>query len=148
MSVEIAYLDASALVKLYVEEPGTEAVQALLRRVSTVGTVAVTQVEVAAALAKAVRIGVLQHDEAAAALAAFQAEWRALERLQVTELLLLRTSDLAWEKGLRGYDATHLAAALIWQEMVGEAVLMATFDRQLWEAAQATGLAVWPKSLP
>ncbi len=148
MPADIVYLDASALVKRYVAEPGTEAVQALLAIAAVTGTAAITQVEVAAALAKAVRMGVLPRDEAASALELFQAEWRILERLQVTEPILSRASGLAWEKGLRGYDATHLAAALAWQELLGKAVLMATFDRQLWQAAQAAGLAVWPDTLP
>ena len=148
MSADVAYLDASALVKRYVAEPGTEAVQALLKRVAVTGTATITQVEVSAALAKAVRMGVLPRDEAASALEIFMAEWRTLERLQVTEPILSRASDLAWEKGLRGYDATHLAAALIWQELLGEPVLLATFDRQLWEAARTTGLVVWPEALP
>jgi predicted nucleic acid-binding protein len=147
MPGDIAYLDASALVKRYVAEPGTEAVQTLLARVAVTGTAAITQVEVAAALAKAVRMGVLPRDEAASALERFLTEWQALERLQVTEPVLSQASDLAWEKGLRGYDATHLAAALIWQELLGAPVLLATFDRQLWEAAQTAGLAVWPDAL-
>ena len=148
MPADVAYLDASALVKRYVEEDGTEAVQALLARVAIAGTATITQVEVTAALAKAVRVGVLLRDEAASALDLFQAEWRTLERLQVMEPVLARASVLAWEEGLRGYDATHLAAALIWQELLGEPVIMATFDRQLWEAARTTGLVVWPEALP
>jgi predicted nucleic acid-binding protein len=64
MPGDIIYLDASALVKRYVAERGTEAVQALLMRASVMGTVAITRVEVTAALAKAVRIGVLPLDEA------------------------------------------------------------------------------------
>ncbi|RTH28156.1 hypothetical protein CSW18_02100 [Thermus scotoductus] len=42
MPADIAYLDASALVKRYVAEPGTEAVQALLARAAVVGTAART----------------------------------------------------------------------------------------------------------
>jgi len=148
MPAKITYLDASVLVKRYVKEPGTKAVQVLLKRVDLIGTASITRVEAAAALAKAVRMGILPRDKAASALEIFQAEWRTLERLQVTESVLSRAADLAWEKGLRGYDATHLAAALIWQEMLGEPVLMATFDRQLWEAARTTGLTVWPDALP
>ncbi len=148
MPADVVYLDASALVKRYVAEPGTEAVQALLAQVAVTGTATITQVEVTAALAKAVRTGVLPRDEAAAALDVFRTEWRTLERLQVMEPVLARASVLAWEKGLRGYDATHLAAALIWQEMLGEPVMMATFDRQLWEAARTTKLLVWPDTSP
>ena len=148
MPTEIAYLDASALVKRYVAEPGTEAVQELLGQVVVTGTAIITQVEVTAALAKAVRMGILPRDEAASALELFQAEWQDLERLQVTEPILFRASELAWEKGLRGYDATHLAAARSWQELLGQPVLLASFDRQLWEAARTTGLVVWPEALP
>lgn len=144
----VVYLDSSALVKRYVEEPGTEAVQNLLAGPVIAGTAAITQVEVAAALAKAVRMGVLHGGEAALALEAFQSEWQILYRIQVTEPVLALALELAWSKGLRGYDATHLAAALFWREMLGEMVLMATFDRQLWQVAQSAGLVVWPEALP
>jgi hypothetical protein len=48
---------------------------------------------------------------------------------------------------LRGYDAAHLASALFWQEMLGAPVTVASYDRQLWEAAKANGLIAWPESL-
>jgi len=47
---------------------------------------------------------------------------------------------------LRGYDATHLAAALLWQEVLGVPVLMATFDVGLWRVA-ARYLKVWPPDM-
>jgi len=53
-----------------------------------------------------------------------------------------------WEHGLRGYDAVQLASALSWQESVGEQIVLATFDQQLWEAAKRTGLKAWPDQLP
>jgi hypothetical protein len=58
-----------------------------------------------------------------------------------------RADAQAWERGLRGYDALHLAAALFWQETLGEPVTLATFDRQLWQAGAAAGLEVWPADL-
>jgi predicted nucleic acid-binding protein len=61
-----------------------------------------------------------------------------------TEALVERAEGLAWEHGLRGYDAVQLASALSWQESVGEEVLLATFDQQLWEAAKRAGLKPWP----
>jgi hypothetical protein len=59
-----------------------------------------------------------------------------------------RAEALAWEYGLRGYDAVHLASALTWQESVGEQIVLATFDEQLWEAAKRAGLKAWPDPLP
>ncbi len=141
----IVYLDASVLVKRYVQEVGSEAVGRLIEEADLLGTAAITRVEMAAALAKAVRVGVLSREEAALALEVFREEWPSLVRIQVTEPLLRRAEEVAWEEGLRGYDATHLAAALFWQDMVGEPVVMATFDRQLWEAARRVGMEVFPK---
>jgi predicted nucleic acid-binding protein len=56
--------------------------------------------------------------------------------------------SLAWELGLRGYDAVHLASALLWKEGMGQEVALATFDQQLWEAASQLGLVPFPDDLP
>jgi len=51
---------------------------------------------------------------------------------------------LACEHDLRGYDATHLACALIWQESLGLPVTLATFDGQLVQAAKAVRIEILP----
>ena len=56
--------------------------------------------------------------------------------------------SLAWELGLRGYDAVHLASAALWKEGMGQEVALATFDQQLWEAAIQCGLVPFPDDLP
>jgi predicted nucleic acid-binding protein len=68
-------------------------------------------------------------------------------RLRSTESLLSRADDLAWHHGLRGYDAVHLAAALLWQDALEESVTLATFDRPLWQAGRHSDLAVFPTEL-
>ena len=143
----IVYLDTGALVKRYLTEPGTDDVAHIIAEAAGVGTSLVSRAETSAALAKAVRVGALTRSGAAAALQVFRSEWPLLIRVQATELVIARADTLAWELDLRGYDAVHLASALIWQEGLGEAVTMATFDRQLWDAACAQGMAVFPDDL-
>ena len=58
---------------------------------------------------------------------------------------MARADELACELGLRGCDAVHLASALVWQDGMEEGVTVATFDRQLWEAARNRGLAALPE---
>lgn len=140
----IVYLDASALVKHYVAEVGSPEVDQLLARAKVIGTAAISRAEVSAALAKALRMGTLTYDEAEAALQVFRAEWVDLVRLQLTETILAQADTLAWERGLRGYDAVHLAAARFWQTSLGEPVTLATYDRKLWQAGNAQGLVAWP----
>jgi predicted nucleic acid-binding protein len=144
----ILYLDASALVKRYVAEVGSEEVARLIATTDLVGTSLISRAETSAALAKAARMGALTREGAYAALQRFRAEWSLLVRIQATEVVLARADTLAWELNLRGYDAVHLASTLIWQESMGEAVTLATFDRQLWEAAEQRGMQTFPEYLP
>jgi predicted nucleic acid-binding protein len=144
----ILYLDASALVKRYVAERGSPEVAAAITEAEVVGTSLISRAEMAAALGKAVRVGALTREAAASALQVFRSEWPNLVRVQATEMLVARADRLAWELGLRGYDAVHLASSLSWQDGMGEQVVMATFDRRLWEAAAGRGLQPFPENLP
>ena len=144
----ILYLDASALVKRYVAEPGSAEVGEAIAEADLVGTALVSRPEVAAALAKAVRTATLTQEEAAACLQFLREEWPNLMRVQVTEMVVARADTFAWELDLRGYDAVHLAAASLWQDALGERVTFSTFDRQLWEAAKRIGMILHPDDLP
>ncbi len=144
----IPYLDASALVKRYVMEPHSKEVINLTAGAVAVATALITRAEVAAALGRAVRLGVLDEKSGRRAQRRFAREWTDLARVPVTEALVARAETLAWDHGLRGYDAVQLAAALTWQDSIGQEVVLATFDRQLWEAAPRAGLHVWPATWP
>ena len=143
----IVYVDASALVKRYVTEPGSAAVNAVLAGAAALGTSVITRAEVAAALGKAARMRVVSEADAAAALGAFAGDWADLTRLRLTESTAVRAASLAWDHGLRGYDAVHLATALLWRELMDAPVMLATFDRQLWDAASGLGFAAWPETI-
>ncbi len=143
----ILYLDASALVKRYVSERGTAEVGRIITQADGVGTSLISRAEISAALAKAVRVKLLTRNDATKALRVFRAQWNDLARLQLTETLIAQADALAWEHSLRGYDAVHLASALFWQEMIGEPLTLATYDRQLWEAARQLRLEVFPMEL-
>jgi len=143
----ILYLDASALVKRYVKERGSQAVIALTAAAGAVATSLVRRAEVAAALTRAVRLGVLNEDGGRRVERRFSREWPDLVRIPVNEALVSRAETLAWDHGLRGYDAIQLAAALTWQDSVGQDVVFATFDRELWDAAPRAGVQAWPEEL-
>ncbi len=144
----IVYVDASALVKRYVTEAGSAEVIALTTRAEGVATAIVTRAEVAAALARAVRVGLLDDVGGRRAQRRFSREWPDLMRVPVTETLVARAEALAWAHGLRGYDAVQLASAMTWQDALGQEIVLATFDRQLWDGARDSGLRPWPDQLP
>lgn len=132
----ILYLDASALVKRYIAENESERVNAWIGSADMVVTGLITRVEVAAAIARVQRMKMIVSEEAVAALRLFRSEWESFHRLPITENTVVRGDLLACEHNLRGYDAIHLACALIWQEALGLPVTLATFDMQLMQAAK------------
>ncbi len=144
----ICYLDSNALVKLFVDEPGSTEVLQAMKIADRVGTVAISRVEVVAAFGKALRLGWLSREHAVAARHQFTMEWRHYWHLQVSDSLIERAADLSWSYRLRGYDSVQLAAAMAWQEMLGVPVSLITFDVRLWEAAGRAGLDTYPQDLP
>jgi len=114
------------------------------------GTSDVTRIEVVSALQRKVsryNPAELTAAEASAAYQQFDADWRDLIQVHVDGDLWGLAEDMAWQHALRGYDAVHLASAIRLGEVLGELVTLATFDRELWAAAQAESLPVWPNDI-
>lgn len=141
----ILYLDASALVKRYVQEKESGQVNAWVDAAEMVVTGLITRVEVAAAIARAGRMKLISSEEALNAISQFRSEWESFHRLPINENTVIRGDALACEHNLRGYDATHLACALIWQETLSMPVTLVTFDIQLIKAARDIDMEILPK---
>lgn len=103
-----------------------------------------TATEVASALAMKRRVGVFDQDEQAEAQAAWR-RWYAngFELLAVAERHFSHAERLVivGARGLRASDALHLAIA------VDYGCELATFDRDLADAATSLGIAVHPADL-
>ena len=63
-------------------------------------------------------------------------------------MVIARAGAFAWDHGLRGCDALHLAAASGWQDALGDRVTLASFDKHLWTVAELVGLEAYPSDLP
>ena len=140
----ILYLDASALVKRYIAEKGSDLVNSWISEADMVVTSILTRVEVVAAITRAQRMKIITPEDAQLAIRQFRAEWESYQRLPITEITVTRGDNLAYKHGLRGYDATHLASLLLWQEAIGQPVTLAAFDSRLLKAATVEGLRTLP----
>jgi uncharacterized protein len=148
--VSVFYLDTSALVKRYLAEVGSAWVVALTDPSSghTIVTAELAQVEAAAAIAARQRapggITLKERDDAVDLLAVHcTTEYRLVG---TNPIILDRAVRLTQNHPLRGYDAIHLATALIVNEQyltAGLAGLMfVVADNDLVAAAQLEGLAI------
>jgi predicted nucleic acid-binding protein len=104
------YLDTSSLVKLFVEEAGSEDVRELVARATVVATSIVAYPETRAALARLRRDGHLTPAKFATATRHFEAQWPAVLALDVTSAVAREAGELAERYALRGFDALHLAS--------------------------------------
>lgn len=139
------YLDTSALIKRYINEPGTEVVRAWLRVADSISTGLLTRAETAAGLTRLQRRSIITQEDYKLALEQFHLDWAIYQRIPINEELIARADFLACQHGLRGYDAVHLAAALIWQEALMLPVTLATYDQELAGAGIKSGLQVLPE---
>lgn len=146
--MSIIYFDTSALVKKYIEEPGSDQISEAYSRAELIGTAMITPPEMASALSRAMRRKVIDDDVASEAWNMFGKDWSTYFVVDVNQVLIGRASTLAWEQGLRGYDAVHLASLLAWQEAAGLEIALATYDVELWEAAKRLNIHMIPEILP
>lgn len=145
--MSIIYLDTSALLKLYIQEKQSADVSTLLETADGAGTSILTYTEMASAMARAARMRLISDNEAKSAWGNFLHDWPEFTRLKISSQLTEHAASLAWELGLRGYDAMHLAAALTWQDALETPICLATFDRLLWGAGQKAGITTWPETM-
>lgn len=134
------YLDTSALVKLYVEEPGTDVVRQAVQASAIAATSEIAYVELRAALARRRRQGDLRTQDYHRLVRAFHADWPELFRIALGSSLIRSAGEAAERFHLRAYDAVHLASGLTLHQQLSEPVTFACWDVALSAAAEAAGL--------
>lgn len=134
------YWDTSALVKQYITEPGTEAIQQW--QTESAATSMVVFTEVHSAVMRRRREGTLSESIARSILRVFRQDWSSYLRVPVHEGVITRGAALIERHKLRTLDALHLASALGLREEIGEAVELIAADGDLLRAASAEGLVI------
>ncbi len=142
------YLDASALVKVFVVEEGREVVVAALAQAGVVATSRLGYVEARAALARGAEDGRLTAADAARAARDLDQRWADLVIVELDAALAREAGELAGVYRLRAADAVHLASALLVAGADPGAMTFACFDRRLRQAARVVGLSVTPAGSP
>lgn len=135
----ILYLDASSLVKLYIDEPHSSLVHGWVRTARVAATSRVAYPETLSALARRQRAGDLDAEGLRRTTAAFREQWSDFDHRELNETM---AGALAIKHGLRALDAIHLAAAVELRHEAGGPVDFTVFDVKLARAAEAEGLRV------
>jgi len=133
----ITYVDTSTLLKLIVDETGSDAAEQIWTTADSLVAVSLIEVEARAALGSARRHERLSPAEHRRGMQSLRQLLDQLDIVDVTATVITTAGDLAEIHGLRGYDAVHLAAAAV----VG-ADIVTSADRDLCAAAHREGFNI------
>ena len=128
------YVDSSALLKRYVEEPESDDCDAILRGDPDVITARHAYVEVQRTLAR-----VISGADLAGALDVFVTDWSHFAVVELDDATCARAAEIAVALGVRSLDALHLGAA---QRVGGAALPFLTYDLRQAQAARSLGWTV------
>jgi predicted nucleic acid-binding protein len=140
----ILFCDTSALIKLYLSEPESDA---LLDEVGAASAVAVCRIawaEAFAAIARRAREVPADRAILDEARRRLQTHWPRYLVIEVTQPLVELAGEYADVFALRGYDSVQLAAARTAQQATSEEMRFACCDARLRKAASFLGMGVVP----
>lgn len=136
------FLEATAFAKLFVQEPGTDA---LIRLMETIEDnrkliAASAPLEVYAAIRKRERAGDISNADASAAFEILRIEAARMVQEPLNPAVLEAARQLLDRTKLRWTDALQLGAALVAREMFrGTEIIFVSASPQLLEAARTEG---------
>ena len=130
------YVDSSALLKRYVDEPDSNLANEILGSDESLMTARHTIVEVRRNLGR-----LLDQGDAAAARSAFLEDVKAFGIVELDAFTCESAASISELTGARTRDALHLAAA---QRLGGSSIGFVTFDLRQAQAARTLGMTVLP----
>lgn len=142
----IVYADTSALLRLVIQEPGSDLVDRLWDGADAVMTSRLADPEMSALIAAAVRADRLGQLDAHRARELWQTYKVGLRWVEVTPTITEMSAELVDRHVLRAGDAVHLASAMALAGDPGHPtdLVVAVWDTYLASAAEEEGLRVLP----
>jgi uncharacterized protein len=131
------FFDSSALAKRYIEEKGSDRLQAIISSASALGVSVICIPELISALCRRRRETRLSSRQYREAKAAVFADIEDASVIGISEEVIARSVELLEHFPLRSADALHIACAAEWS-----AELFVSADERQARAARAHGLQV------
>lgn len=138
----IVYIDTSDLVKLYVDEIGSEAIKEIVRKATVISTSKVAYAEARAAFARKQRDAGFSARVLRNIVEDLHREWENYFLIEVTDGLIRSAGDIAEKHRLRGFDSIHLASAMNLKSKIASEVYFSSDDDKLNQAAEKEGIIV------
>ncbi|MGA2731803.1 MAG: type II toxin-antitoxin system VapC family toxin [Syntrophobacteraceae bacterium] len=136
------YFDSSALVKRYIEEKGSDKVNALLEEKSVAATSRLTYAEILAAITRRHKTGDIETPAFEKIKKAFKADWKSFTVVEMRTEVFEFVDTVIDRHALKGADSVHLSTALWLKQTMKEDVIFVASDLELLKAAKAEKLSI------
>ncbi len=140
----ILYLDTSALVKRYFYEKYSDDVISRWKSATQIVTSFAAYTETMASMYRKKRESDLADTLICKIADSFHQDWESFIRVEVNDKLNGYIDRVVEKYPLRGFDAIHLASAIVIHERLPEDFVFACFDNRLARAAKSEGLETFP----
>ena len=140
----ILYLDTSALVKRYFNEPYSEEVLSRWQEAAEIATSSVAYAEAMASFYRKKRESAIEDAIMEQIVSHLRTDWHGFIRIQVNDELNEYIDKAIEVHPLRGFEAIHLASAMMIHEKFQNRLLFVCFDQKLIHAAQTEGIQTFP----
>ncbi len=136
------YFDSSALVKRYIEEEGSDKVNALLKEESFAVVSRLAYPEILAAITRRHKAGDIETRGFERIKKAFKADWASLAVVEMHKEVFQFIDEVIAKHALKGADSIHLSTALWLKKTTKENVVFVASDLELLKAAKAEKLEI------
>ena len=140
----ILYCDTSALLKLFIDEEGSDWMIKARDASMAIAVCRITWAESMAAFAQRYRFKGTNKPALAQSRTALEQAWHEFAIVDISQSLVEKAGIYAEAFALRGYDSVQLAAAYNLREQCSLPLAFACYDRRLNQAAQLLQLEVLP----
>lgn len=142
------YLDTSSLVKRYFQEPYSDDVISRWKSATHIVTSFVAYAETMASMYRKKREAGLADTLISKTGDAFQKDRESFIRVEVNDAVNGYMDQVVAKYPVKGFDAIHLASAIVIHERFPEDFVFACFDDSLVRAATSEGLETFPPIHP
>jgi predicted nucleic acid-binding protein len=139
----VIYFDSSALVKRYIEEEGSDKVNALLKEGSFAVVSSLAYSEILAAITRRHKAGDIETCGLERIKKAFKADWVFLTVVEMHKEIFQSIDEVITRHALKGASSIHLSTALWLKKTTKEDVVFVASDLELLKAARAEKLEIY-----
>lgn len=130
------FVDSSALVKRYIEEPGSDKIDALLDGARKILVSRLAYAETLSALVRRRKVLDFSDEEFDHVIAEFRSDWERFTVLEMNDEALQHLDRVIERHTLKGADSIHLSTALWIKQTSAANLTFVASDKELLSAAR------------